>query len=160
MSRASWLNFLTKSPASVLSPVYTVRVLTPTCMWSGALEEVQTHIPKIYFSMNYLYCIILLHCQFINNGNFFFTWPGSVITHSVGAGVGGGGWWRLSDTTIRRTWQNVNSRRRSQRIQNVKEGKRHQKKILLFLTRSYHSWILKDIGRNLLLGNRKKIAKF
>jgi hypothetical protein len=26
------------------------------------------------------------------------------------------------------TWQNVNSKRRLQRIQNVQEGKRHQKK--------------------------------
>jgi hypothetical protein len=30
--------------------------------------------------------------------------------------------------TIRQTWQNVNSKRRLQRIQNVQEGKRHQKK--------------------------------
>jgi hypothetical protein len=28
-----------------------------------------------------------------------------------------------SDTTSRRTWQNVNSKRRLQRIQNVQEGK-------------------------------------
>jgi hypothetical protein len=32
------------------------------------------------------------------------------------------------DTTSRRTWQNVNSRRRL-RIQNGQEGKRHKKKI-------------------------------
>jgi hypothetical protein len=31
------------------------------------------------------------------------------------------------DTTSRRTWQNVNSKRRLQRIQNGQEGKRHQK---------------------------------
>jgi hypothetical protein len=30
--------------------------------------------------------------------------------------------------TSRQTWQNVNSKRRLQRIQNVQEGKRHQKK--------------------------------
>jgi hypothetical protein len=30
--------------------------------------------------------------------------------------------------TSRQTWQNVNSKRRQQRIQNAKEGKRHQKK--------------------------------
>jgi hypothetical protein len=30
--------------------------------------------------------------------------------------------------TRRHTWQNVNSKRRLQRIQNVQEGKRHQKK--------------------------------
>jgi hypothetical protein len=32
------------------------------------------------------------------------------------------------DTTSRRTWQNVNSKRRLQRLQNGQEGKRHQKK--------------------------------
>jgi hypothetical protein len=30
--------------------------------------------------------------------------------------------------TSRQTWQNVSSKRRLQRIQNVQEGKRHQKK--------------------------------
>jgi hypothetical protein len=30
--------------------------------------------------------------------------------------------------TSRQTWQNVNRKRRFQRIQNVQEGKRHQKK--------------------------------
>jgi hypothetical protein len=30
--------------------------------------------------------------------------------------------------TSRQTWQNVNTKRRLQRIQNVQEGKRHQKK--------------------------------
>jgi hypothetical protein len=30
--------------------------------------------------------------------------------------------------TGRQTWQNVNSKRRLQRIQNVQAGKRHQKK--------------------------------
>jgi hypothetical protein len=30
--------------------------------------------------------------------------------------------------TGRQTWQNVNSKRRLQRIQNVQEGKRHNKK--------------------------------
>jgi hypothetical protein len=47
--------------------------------------------------------------------------------------------------TSRRTWQNVNSKRRLQRIQNVQEEKRHQKKIylaalslfFLFLRRSF-----------------------
>jgi hypothetical protein len=33
--------------------------------------------------------------------------------------------------TSRQTWQNVNNTRRLQRIQNVHEGKRHQKKIHL-----------------------------
>jgi hypothetical protein len=32
------------------------------------------------------------------------------------------------DTTSRRTWQNVNSKRRLQSIQNGQEGKGHQKK--------------------------------
>jgi hypothetical protein len=42
----------------------------------------------------------------------------------------GGGRVRMlatSDTTSRQTCQNVNSKRRLQRIQNVQEGKRHQK---------------------------------
>jgi hypothetical protein len=47
--------------------------------------------------------------------------------------------------TSRQTWQNVSSKRRLQRIQNVLEGKRHQKKanlllsylLLLFLGRSF-----------------------
>jgi hypothetical protein len=33
--------------------------------------------------------------------------------------------------TSRQTWKNVKSKRRLQRIQNVQEGKRHQKKIYL-----------------------------
>jgi hypothetical protein len=33
--------------------------------------------------------------------------------------------------TGRQTWQNVNSKRRLQRIQNAQEGKRHQKKMHL-----------------------------
>jgi hypothetical protein len=33
------------------------------------------------------------------------------------------------DTTGRRTWQNVNSKRRLQRIQNLQEGKRHYKNL-------------------------------
>ncbi len=33
-----------------------------------------------------------------------------------------------SDTTSRRTWQNVNSKRILQRIQNGQEGKKHLKK--------------------------------
>jgi hypothetical protein len=32
-----------------------------------------------------------------------------------------------SDTIGRRTWQNVNSKRRLQRIQNLQDGKRHYK---------------------------------
>jgi hypothetical protein len=55
-----------------------------------------------------------------------------------------------SDTPSRKTLQNVNSKRRLQRIQNVQEGKRHYKKdtskfyalcgkdrLLLFLARSF-----------------------
>ncbi len=60
-------------------------------------------------------------------------------------------------------------------IQNAQEGKRHQKKDIKFLSFQIvcfclcsfcfrgevsNSWILNDIGRNSLLGNRKKIAKF
>jgi hypothetical protein len=44
---------------------------------------------------------------------------------------GGGGSLRMlatSDTTSRQTWQNVNSKRRLKIIQNVQQGKRHQKK--------------------------------
>jgi hypothetical protein len=33
-----------------------------------------------------------------------------------------------SDKASKQTWQNVNSKRRLQRIKNVQEGKRHQKK--------------------------------
>ncbi len=70
--------------------------------------------------------------------------------------------------TSRLTWQNVNSKRRLQRIENVQEGKRHQKKEtsscfclcpFCFWGVVSNSWILNDIGRNFLLGNRKKIAK-
>ncbi len=70
--------------------------------------------------------------------------------------------------TSRQTWQNVNSKRRFQRIQNVHEGKRHQKQetsscfclcSFCFWGEVSNSWNLNDIGRNFLLGNRKKIAK-
>jgi hypothetical protein len=70
--------------------------------------------------------------------------------------------------TGRQTWQNVNSKRRLQRIQNVQEGKRHQKKRHLaafvfvpsfFMREVSNSWILNYIGRNFLLGSGKKIAK-
>ncbi len=36
-----------------------------------------------------------------------------------------------SDTTGRRIWQNVNSKRRLQRIKNLQEGKRHYKNVKL-----------------------------
>jgi hypothetical protein len=71
--------------------------------------------------------------------------------------------------TRRQTWQNVNSKRRLQRIQNVQLGKGHQKKetsscfclcCFCFWGEVSNSWILNDLGRNFLLGNRKKIAKF
>ncbi len=61
-----------------------------------------------------------------------------------------------------------NSNRRLQRIQNVQEGKRHQKKeksscfclySFCFWGEVSDNWILNDIGRNFLLRNRKKIAK-
>jgi hypothetical protein len=70
--------------------------------------------------------------------------------------------------TGRQTWQNVNSKWRLQRIQNVQEEKRHQKKettscfclfSFCFWGEISNSWILNDIGRNFLLGSRKKIAK-
>ncbi len=70
--------------------------------------------------------------------------------------------------TSRQTWQNINSKRRLQRVQNVQEEKRHQKKettscfcicSFCFWGEVFNSWILNDIGRNFLLGNRKKIAK-
>ncbi len=70
--------------------------------------------------------------------------------------------------TSRQTWKNVNSKRRLQRIQSAQEGKRHQKKetsscfclcFFCFWGEVSNSWILNDIGRNFLLGNRKKIAK-
>jgi hypothetical protein len=69
----------------------------------------------------------------------------------------------------RQIWQNVNSRRKLQRIQNVQEGKRHQKKetsscyclcSLCFWGEVSNSRILTVISRNFLLGSRKKIAKF
>ncbi len=70
--------------------------------------------------------------------------------------------------TRRQTWQNVSSKRRFQRIQNVQQGKRHQNKetsgcfclsSFCFWGEVSNSWILNDIGRNFLLGNGKKIAK-
>ncbi len=63
--------------------------------------------------------------------------------------------------TSRQTWQNerVNSLRRLQRIQNVQEGRRHQKKETSSCFCLCSCWILNDIGRNFLSGNRKKIAK-
>ncbi len=70
--------------------------------------------------------------------------------------------------TGRQTWQNVNSKWRLQRLQNVQEEKRQQKKettscfclfSLCFWGEISNSWILNDIGRNFLLGSRKKIAK-
>jgi hypothetical protein len=63
------------------------------------------------------------------------------------------------------TWQNVNSKRRLQRIRNVQEGKKHQKKIYLaafvfipsvFGKKFPTAEFLNDIGRNFLLGSRKK----
>jgi len=70
--------------------------------------------------------------------------------------------------TGRQTWQNVNNERRLQRIQNAQEGKRHQKKetsscfclcSFCFWGKVSNSRVLNDIGRNFLLGSRKKIAK-
>ncbi len=70
--------------------------------------------------------------------------------------------------TGRQTWQNVTNKRRLQRIQNVQEGKRHQKKRHLaafvfvpsiFWGEVFNSLILNDISRNFLVGSRKKIAK-
>jgi hypothetical protein len=62
--------------------------------------------------------------------------------------------------TSRQTWQNVNSKRRLQNIQNVEEGKRHQEKETssrFFLCSSYF-WG-EVFNSHFLLGNRKKIAK-
>jgi hypothetical protein len=70
--------------------------------------------------------------------------------------------------TIRQTCQNVNSKRKLQRIQNVQEEKRHQKKetsscfclcSFCFWKEVSNSLIWNDIGRHFLLGNRKKISK-
>ncbi len=70
--------------------------------------------------------------------------------------------------TSRQTWQNVNSKRRLQRIQNIQERKKHQKKetsgcfclfSFVFWGEVSNSWILNDIDRNFLLGKRKKLAK-
>ncbi len=70
--------------------------------------------------------------------------------------------------TGRQTWQNVISKGRLQRIQIVQEGKRHQRResstcfclcSFCFWKEVSSSWILNDIGRNFLLGSRKKIAK-
>jgi hypothetical protein len=55
--------------------------------------------------------------------------------------------------TSRQTWQNVNCKRILQRMQNVQQGKRHQKKIhlaalslfLLFYGRTFQTTILKVI---------------
>jgi hypothetical protein len=69
--------------------------------------------------------------------------------------------------TGRQTWQNVNSKRRLQRIKNVQEGKIPQNKqtsscfclcFFCFWEEVSNSWILNDISRNLLLGSRKKIS--
>jgi hypothetical protein len=69
----------------------------------------------------------------------------------------------------RQTWQNVSSKRKLQRIQNVPEGKRHPKKEtsccfclcpFCFWGEVSNSWILKMISaKTSWLGNRKKIAK-
>jgi hypothetical protein len=67
--------------------------------------------------------------------------------------------------TSRQTWQNLNSQRKLQRIQNVQEEKRHQKKetsscfclcSFCFLGKVSKSGILNDISRNFLLGNKRK----
>jgi hypothetical protein len=55
-----------------------------------------------------------------------------VSTHGACVGAGGGRvrvrMLATSDTTSRQSFQNVNSKRRLQRIENVPEGKRYQKK--------------------------------
>jgi hypothetical protein len=70
--------------------------------------------------------------------------------------------------TGRQTWKNLNSKRRLQRIQEEQERKRHQKKdtsgcfclcSFCFGGEVSDSGILNVIGRNFLLGSRKKIAK-
>ncbi len=86
----------------LLSPVYTVHILTPSCRWSAALNKHNQF--QLYTSFFYYEdCIILLHCQFIRNisDNSILTRQGSVITQGVRAG--GGGMVATSDTTSRRT---------------------------------------------------------
>jgi hypothetical protein len=70
--------------------------------------------------------------------------------------------------TSRQTWQNVNSKRRLQRIQNVQEGRRHQQKRHLAAFVFVPSVFGKKIptaefgmisAETSCLENRKKIAK-
>jgi hypothetical protein len=65
-----------------------------------------------------------------------------------------------------KTWQNVNSKRRLQIIQNLQEGKRHQKKEIsscfvpsVFGEKFPTAQFWNYIGRNFLLGSRKKKTK-
>jgi hypothetical protein len=57
--------------------------------------------------------------------------------------------------TRRQTWQNVNSTRRLQKIKNVQEWKKTSEKRDIYLLLS----LFLLIGRNFLLGNRKKKPK-
>ncbi len=91
--------------AHVLSPEYTVHALTPTCMWSAALNK-----------QLQLYIVHFLRCQIIQNISDPAQW-----LHRV--------WGRGDDGNY---WHN----------------------------KPMNSRILNDIGRNSLLGKRKKIAKF
>jgi hypothetical protein len=72
--------------------------------------------------------------------------------------------------TGRQTWQNVNSKRRLQRIQNVSRREKTSEKetsiaafffVLFFVfgEKFPPADFLNDIGKNFLLGSRKKIAK-
>ncbi len=163
---------LQHSSSSILLPLlltilYNVHTCshTPTCMWSAALINAfscthafllwggpNTHPLNLFHYSLFKNCIILLQCQFSNNDNSFLTRPGSVITHRVWGG--GGGWWWLvtQNTTSRWSWQNVNSKSRLLKIQNVQEGKRHQKKRLMFLGRSFQQLNFECCRQKLLAG--------
>ncbi len=95
---------------------------------------------------------------FSNKSSFFlmFAWPQldiSAISVSISA----------VSLTSRQTWQNVNSKRRLQRILNVQEGKKTSGKetssciCLCSFCFWGECWILNNIDRNFLLGNSKKV---
>ncbi len=141
------------------------------------------HPLNIFQYLLFKYCIILLHCQFIKNiyDNSFWTQPSSVITH----GVGWGRVWGMMMATCDTTNKQMNCKHYLIVREGCKEFKMYRKERCITFF-SFHicivtnvsapicfcvcsfcfwgevsnSWILNDIGRNSLLGNRKKIAKF
>ncbi len=106
-------NFLSISPNQ--TPVFAVCLLGPSWIFLPF-----PFLPILYSLPYLLYVTMYVHV-------LSPTCTGSVITYGVRAGRGGGEMATI-DTTSRQTWQNVNSKRRMQRIQNGQEGKRHQKK--------------------------------